>query len=70
VDPSANKPPESKRDPRGRPSVPNAARELAVRLRNEGLSLRKIATRLAGAGFRPPSAAVYHPQSIAWMLQK
>jgi DNA invertase Pin-like site-specific DNA recombinase len=53
----------------GRKPAPEAARELANKLRGDGLSFRMIATKLAAQGFLAPSGKAYGPASIVAMMR-
>jgi site-specific DNA recombinase len=54
--------------------VPNESEQLGlakmVRLRAEGLGLRKIAAALDAAGVKPRSGSLWHPGSIARILRR
>ena len=52
-------------EPREQPIV-----RLAQQLRRRGLSLRRIAQRLAKRGYRPRAAAHWHPQTIASITKR
>lgn len=53
----------------GRAKAPEAARRLAQQLAQSGLSLRRIATRLASAGHLSPSGQPYSHTSVQHMIQ-
>lgn len=52
----------------GPAKAPERARELANRLRAEGLTLRAIAAELAAEGYLSPSGKVYGAESVKAML--
>jgi DNA invertase Pin-like site-specific DNA recombinase len=55
----------------GRPrSIPEAVEERARRLREEGMSVRKIAARLAEEGFDPPGGGVWQPSTLHRVLAR